>query len=174
MHHKALHLLFLALSKMPASLDYEVRVLGKGPLERRWRRLAEEIGVASRVTFIGWLQHQEALAQNEWADVFAFTSLRDTSGMVVLESLGAEAPVICLDHRGVGDIITPECGIKVPVTTPNEVILGLRDAIVSLAQDREKLAALSRAQECTWARTSKELIKVYHQVLAAPRGGNGR
>ena len=45
------------------------------------------------------LPQQEALRHYAWADVFVFTSLRDTTGNVVLEC-GAGLPVVCLDHQG--------------------------------------------------------------------------
>src|SRR5207302_8732370 len=110
-------------------------VLGQGPLQRPWQRLAARRGVADRIQWMGWLPHAEALRQYEWADVLAFTSLRDTSGNVVLEALAAGVPVICLDHQGVHDIVTPACGIKVPVTTPRQVIAGLGQAVMALARD---------------------------------------
>ena len=55
---------------------------------------------------MGWLPHQEAIAQYAWADAFVFSSLRDTTGTVVVEALAAGLPVICLDHQGVHDVVT--------------------------------------------------------------------
>ncbi len=110
----------------------------------------------------GWLPLAEALQLYASADLFVFTSLRDTSGTVVLEALSRGLPVICLDHQGVRDLITPECGIKVPVTRPSEVIAGLAEAITKLARDpdrREQLGAApwpvprntsGRARENAW------------------------
>src|SRR5205823_7645001 len=105
---KAMPLLLRALAKLPKGVACEVRVLGEGPLEMSWRGLAGRLGVDRSLTWMGWLPHAEALAQCEWADVLAFTSLRDTSGNVVLEALGAGVPVVCLDHQGVGDIVTED------------------------------------------------------------------
>ena len=79
-----------------------------------------------------------------WADVFAFTSLRDTSGNVVLEALAAGVPVICLDHQGVHDIVTDQCGVKLPVTTPDDVIACMSESLRRLAQDTAARERLSR------------------------------
>jgi glycosyltransferase involved in cell wall biosynthesis len=171
-HRKALHLLLRALSRLPPELPYELKILGQGPLERRWRKLAERLGVEDRCRWLGWLPYEEALHQYEWADVLVFTSLRDTSGNVVLEALGQGVPVIVLDHQGVGDIVTAECGVKIPVTTPRKVIHGLRDAIVAFAEDEKKYysfcrGALSRAHHYLWSFNGARMAAVYHKALAA-------
>jgi glycosyltransferase involved in cell wall biosynthesis len=170
-HRKALHLLIHALARLPDDVPCELQVLGDGRLRRRWQRLAERLGVASRITWLGWLPHREAIEQYAWADALAFTSLRDTTGTVVVEALAAGLPVICLDHQGVHDIITDDCGVKIPVTTPREAIAGLTEAIVRLAlnpSERQRLGqgALARAQEYLWSRQEGQMAEVYRGVLA--------
>jgi len=49
-HHKALHLLIDALAGLPETVSYELRVVGSGPLERRWKRRAARAGIAARCT----------------------------------------------------------------------------------------------------------------------------
>ncbi|MFX0201776.1 MAG: glycosyltransferase family 4 protein [Candidatus Hodarchaeota archaeon] len=168
--HKALHLLIMALSKVPDTLEYELRILGKGPLEKRWRGLARQTGVDRYCKWMGWLVHEEAMAQYDWADVFIFTSLRDTCGAVVIEALSRGVPVICLDHQGAGDVVAEECGIKIPVTTPSRVIQRLREAIISIAKDRRKLDTLSegaieRANRYLWSHKGQEMVELYRQVI---------
>src|SRR5262249_4612662 len=77
---KALPLLLEALALLPADLDYEVRILGRGPLRASWERLAARLGVAHRLRWLGYLPHADALRQYTEADLFVFTSLRDTTG----------------------------------------------------------------------------------------------
>ncbi len=169
-HHKALHLLLWALSRLPRDMPYELRILGKGPLKVRWQQLSRRLGVEDRCRWLGWLTLEEAMAHYEWANVLVFTSLRDTSGNVVLEALSYGVPVICLDHQGVGDIVTSECGVKIPVTTPERVIAGLEEAINALAADKERLhtlarGALARAHYYLWSRNGAEMAAMYRAVL---------
>jgi glycosyltransferase involved in cell wall biosynthesis len=178
-HCKALHLLIHALARLPNDVRVELRVLGEGPLERRWRKLAERMGVADRIVWMGWLPHREAIEQHVWADAFVFSSLRDTTGTVVVESLGAGLPVICLDHQGAGDIVTSNCGLKIPVTTPRQVIAGLSEAIVRLARHealRQRLSqgAVQCAAKYLWSRQDGRIVEVYRHVLAggSPAGAH--
>jgi glycosyltransferase involved in cell wall biosynthesis len=169
-HRKALHLLIHALARLPRDVPYELRILGEGPMRASWERLARRAGVAAHVTWLGRLPHDEALRQYAWADVFVFSSLRDTTGTVVLEALGAGLPVIGLDHQGVHDVLTEHCGVKVPVTTPREVITRLGEAIARLAGneaewERLSCGALKRAREYLWSRQETEMTKLYCRVL---------
>lgn len=168
---KALSLLLKALARLPKDLQYRLRVVGGGPLEHRWKKLADRLGVSDHVEWAGWLPHDEAKRQYAWADVFAFTSLRDNSGTVVLEAMGAGVPVICLDHQGVRDVVTAQCGIKVPVSTPPKVVADLAEAIVRMANDeplRERLgaAAIERAKAYTWTNLGAQMAELYGGVLA--------
>jgi glycosyltransferase involved in cell wall biosynthesis len=153
-------------------MAYELRILGEGRAGRRWRELAQRMGADSHCRWMGWLPYESALLQYYWADILVFTSLRDTCGSVVLEALSHGVPVICLDHQGTADVVTGECGIKIPVTKPKEVISGLQEAIISLARDRKKLESLShgaieRAREYLWSTKGEEMARIYKRVIAS-------
>jgi glycosyltransferase involved in cell wall biosynthesis/peptidoglycan/xylan/chitin deacetylase (PgdA/CDA1 family) len=179
---KALGLLIEALARLPGDVPCEVRVVGDGPEKLRWQRLARRRGVEHAVTWLGWLPHAAMQEQYRWADVFAFTSLRDNLGTVVLEALGAGLPVVCLDHQGVHDVVSEACGIKIPVTRPRDTAARLADALRTLAADaalRQRLgaAAVERARQYTWSRQGGSMADVYRQVLQRRAGiaaGNGR
>jgi glycosyltransferase involved in cell wall biosynthesis len=168
---KCLPLLLRALPRLPADVPYRVRVLGRGPQGPAWQRLARRLGVAERIEWLGWLPHQEALDQYRWADLFVFTSLRDTTGTVVLEALAAGLPVICLDHQGVHDVVSEQCGCKIPPTNPRDVAGRLAEAICALARDPGRweqcsAAAIRRAEEYSWPRQGERMAEAYRRVLA--------
>jgi glycosyltransferase involved in cell wall biosynthesis len=174
--HKALPLLLHALHGLPPHL-WELVILGSGPEERRWRELARRLGLAGNCRWLGWLPREEARRWYDWAHLLVFTSLRDTSGNVVLEALSRGVPVLCLDHQGAGDMVTPECGVKIPVTTTREVIAGLRRALAALAENPHRLqslsqGALARVREFLWARQGGAMAGIYGEMLRRQgRGG---
>lgn len=132
---KCLSLLIRAVASLPVDVPVTVRVAGDGPMTKRWQSLAKQLGVADRFEWLGWLPHDVALEQLEWADVFAFTSVRDTTGTVLLEALNAGVPVITLDHQGAGDVITDDAGIKIPVSDVQMTIRDYAEGLVTLATD---------------------------------------
>ncbi len=167
---KCLPLLLRALAELPASVDYRVRILGRGAEERRWRQLARRLHVDERIEWLGWLPLQEGFDQYQWADLFVFTSLRDTAGTVAVEALAAGLPVICLDHQGVHDFVGEDCGAKIPVTTPREVVERLASAIVRLGTDAPlwdqcSAAAVRRAAAYTYAAQGERIAALYEDLL---------
>ncbi|MCE5267504.1 MAG: glycosyltransferase [Planctomycetaceae bacterium] len=169
-HRKALHLLLRALADLPNDVPYELRILGEGPLRERWQRLAKRLGIAPRISWLGRLPYNEALQQYAWADLFAFTSLRDTSGNVVLEALAAGVPVVCLDHQGVRDIVTERCGVKIEVSTPRRTIAELTRSIARLwnepaAWEQLSRGAIARAKDFLWSRQQPVMADLYRAIL---------
>lgn len=169
---KGLPILLRALAQLPPSVRYELRILGAGPATRNWKKLANSLGVDEHITWLGWIGDQARVKeQQHWADVFVFTSLRDTSGNVMLEALAACVPVICLDHQGAHDIVTEDAGIQVLVESPSGAISGIRAALERLYEDDEMLTRLKagagkRAQEFAWLRQGRRMIDdVYRPVL---------
>jgi glycosyltransferase involved in cell wall biosynthesis len=166
---KGLPLLFKGLASLPQGTRYQVRVLGQGPCETQWRRLAETLGITAHIEWAGWPEYDGQLSHYQWADVFAFTSLRDTSGTGLLEALAAGAVIVGLDHQGAADVMTGNCSIPVVADSPNTAIEGFRWAISRLANDRQLLASLSahaidRAREFAWDRQWSVMREIYTQA----------
>jgi len=176
-YHKALPLLLQALAKVPSTLEYELRILGTGPLQGRWQKMARSLGLDPYCQWLGWLSQDQALKQYHWADILVFTSLRDTSGNVVLEAFSHGVPVICLDHQGVADMVTENCGVKIPVTTPKEVIGTMGEVICRLAKDRTALpllsiGALARAHDFLWSHNGEQMAELYYAALKGSKAIN--
>jgi glycosyltransferase involved in cell wall biosynthesis len=175
---KALPLLLEALASLQKELQFELRVMGIGSSERRWRRLAQHLNIGQHVHWIGWPSYNEGLKHYSWADAFAFTSLRDTSGTGLLESLAAGTPIIGLDHQGAHDIMTRQCSIPVPVTDPALAVGGLTNAIVRLAKDpslwrRLSEGAINRSRHFSWQKLSDEIDLAYQAALNPEQNASG-
>jgi glycosyltransferase involved in cell wall biosynthesis len=168
---KGLPLLLRALAALPVDCRYTLRVLGQGMSQERWERLAERLGIDGNIEWAGWPGYREQLPHYDWADVFAFTSLRDTSGTGLLEALAAGAPIVGIDHQGVADVMSDNCAMRVPATSAAAATAGFRDAIARLAGDPHELARLSRgallrAADYQWDRQWDVMREIYNQALA--------
>ena len=89
----------------------------------------------------------------------------------MLEALSRGVPVVCLDHQGAGDVVTSDCGVKIPVSNPKRVIEGLSLVLEELAHDPDRLdvlsiGALRRAEEFLWYRQGVRLAGIYRKVLS--------
>jgi glycosyltransferase involved in cell wall biosynthesis len=168
---KGLPLLLRALAQVQDKVDFRLRIVGAGRSERRWKRLAQRLGLDDRLEWVGWPKYTARLPHYQWADVFAFTSLRDTSGTGLLESLASGVPIIGLDHQGARDVMTEQCAIAIPVESPRQVIEGFGAAIEQLAADpvlleKKSAAALRRAEDFLWEDSASRILGVYAEAVA--------
>lgn len=165
---KALNLGLQALAMLARTTEqaWELHVLGEGAKTEEWRAQATRLGLAERCHFHGWLPREQALAVMERAHVMLITSLRDLTSTVTVEAMALGLPIVCLDHCGFAHVVDESCGIKVPVTTPSDVIAGLSAALSQLIADepwRQQLArgALLRAKSFDWRHKIQALNRIY-------------
>jgi colanic acid/amylovoran biosynthesis glycosyltransferase len=69
---------YAALAK--AGVDFEVRIVGEGPLRAELEQRAGHLGLAGRIAFTGHLPHHEVWRQLEWADVLLHSGVIAASG----------------------------------------------------------------------------------------------
>jgi len=127
------------------------------------------------VQFLGHVPWLDMPSLFQSADAFLFTSLRDSSGSVVLEAMAQALPVITLNHQGVGALVPEEAGIKVPVTTPAATVEALAEAIRRLAISPEMRQRMGEvgwryARTQTWERRAEEMNNLYEECVNSRRG----
>jgi len=175
---KGLPLALEALSQIERSLPVRLRIVGEGPLKAEMENLAQSLGISDRVEFAGAVPWSRMGDFYREANVFLFTSLRDSSGTVISEALAYRLPILTLNHQGAGAIVPAEAGIKVAVTNPEETVSALADGIRRLAQSpqlRKHMgeAAWIHAQSMSWQQRTKQMTEWYEEVVANKRV-NGR
>lgn len=70
-------------------------VIGDGPERTRWENLAKNLGVANRVTFVGWIPEAFiAYREIQSAKVFIMNSLSEGGPRVLFETMALGMPVI--------------------------------------------------------------------------------
>ncbi|MCM1175174.1 MAG: glycosyltransferase [Blautia sp.] len=95
----------LALRKEKRGADFRLAVVGEGPYRRRLRSLAETLGIREEVAFIGEVPNEKVKNYCRAADLFLFSSLSETQGIVLLEAMAAATPVLAVRAPGVRDVV---------------------------------------------------------------------
>lgn len=144
---------------------------GEGEDLEACRKEARDLGIEDRVTFHGRIPRGDVEKLYEKADAFIFPSFREPSGSVIFESMRRGLPVITTDRGGPAHVVDDSCGIRVPVTTPNDFANGLAGAIASLAGNPDALNRLSAgardrmAKIGLWPAKIEWLSDLYRDVL---------
>ena len=128
---KGVDVLVRALPKLEAAgVDVDLRIAGTGPFEQKLRRLADDLGVADRITWLGYVDHAELPAEYDRADAFVYPGrLDEPFGRVLLEALSSGTPVVASDV-GSTDYIVGDAGVRFASEDPAslaEACLALRD-----------------------------------------------
>jgi glycosyltransferase involved in cell wall biosynthesis len=83
-------------------------IAGDGPYKAELTEIVEELDLADRVTFLGYLDREAVVAAYHVADAFAFASTSETQGLVIGEAMAANLPVIAVQDRAVEDFVIAE------------------------------------------------------------------
>lgn len=77
--------------------DAVLWIAGRGSQLQSLEALASELGVASRVRFLGFLEHDALARRYAACDVFVLPSLVETQGLVAMEAMWFAKPVVLAD-----------------------------------------------------------------------------
>jgi len=169
---KALPIALKALARVPKKNSWHFDIIGSGPMTKKWQRLAEKLGIAAHCTWYGWLSQAEATRIVSDSDVLLFTSLKEGTPHAVMEALTIGVPIICFDHCGQKDIVTKECGVKIPVISPKHAVLSFASAIQELVENQEILSKLSEgvakfseSERHTYETKAKLMSELYRKAI---------
>ncbi len=166
---KGLPILLHAIAGLPKEIEVSLRVIGDGKCKWQWQKLAKRLNISDRIEWLERPHYRDSMAQYRWADAFAFTSLRDTSGSGLLEALAAGTPIIGMNHQGAADIMSDDCALRISVQNPQQSIAEFRSAITKLHSDKSLLArlsegALARAHEFGWDKRHATMASHYSSL----------
>lgn len=108
-------------------------ILGEGPLTLKFKKRINALGLASKVTFIGRVPHQDVAKYLNAADIYVSTSLSDGSSACLLEAMACSLPPVVTNIEGNREWIKDGInGCLVPTCQPQE----LAEKIIYLAKNR--------------------------------------
>ena len=144
-------------------------VVGDGPERPALERLARELGLTGRVTFLGRLPHPEAVAIGRSGAAFVLPSVDEAFGVAYVEAMAAGTPAIgCLGEPGPEEIARFGDGIRlVPPGDPDALARTLA-GILDDERTRRDLAHAARrtvAEHFTWDGCGRDTVAAYEEAL---------
>lgn len=124
-----------------AGVDVVLDVYGDGPNRAQLAALAQESGVAERVTFHGSVDHAEVMAAFAAADLNLLSTRQEGFGKVLLEGM-VHGTVPVFGQSPVAGEISGNGSRGIVFLADDDAALA--DAVVGLVGDRERWAAMAR------------------------------
>jgi glycosyltransferase involved in cell wall biosynthesis len=156
-----------ALAK-PRLDGHQLAVVGHGrdvQYVARLHALAEELGIADDVVWVGGVRLEETVLFYRAAAAFAYPSFNETFGLPILEAMACGCPVVTSDRSAMAETAGDAALLADPEDPES-----LADALVRACGpegDSLRALGLARAAEYSWARTGEQTLEVYREVHRA-------
>lgn len=168
-NEKGVHVLIDAIPKtLHYYNDAKFVIAGKGPELEYLKSLAYQRGIAHKVYFTGYICEEELKKLYKCADVAVFPSLYEPFGIVALEGMVANVPVVVSEAGGLAEIVEHGVdGMKSYTGNANS----LADSILEILHNPDKAEEMKRrAFEkvntiYNWDVIAKQTLNVYSDVI---------
>jgi glycosyltransferase involved in cell wall biosynthesis len=139
-----------------------------GPMsegEEQLRRLAQELEIAGRVVFTGFVPESDLLSLYSAARVYACPSLYEGFGFTVLEAMACGVPVVCSAESSLPEIAGDGALFADP-RKPREFADALQRAFFDAELRRQLIAkGLENRSRFTWHNAARDTMASYHAAV---------
>lgn len=80
-------------------------IIGGGSEQKELEKQASALGIGDRVLFTGIVPYEAVPGYLKAANIFCFASTSETQGLVTMEAMAADLPVVAVDATGTRDIV---------------------------------------------------------------------
>jgi glycosyltransferase involved in cell wall biosynthesis len=165
---KRIDLLIEAFAAVTREVDDALLVVGgEGWMQEEWNALAERLGVAGRVHWLGMREDVEGVLQA--ADVAALSSEREGMPLFAFECMATRTPLVATDVGGLRDVFPGgEGALLVPPGDTDTLAAALLELLRSPDRRRAMAdAAYERMPEFSAERAAERVGELYERLLAA-------
>lgn len=165
---KAVDIVIRALARVSSA---ELEIVGDGPMLETWKSLADEVGVKSRVHFLGRLTQPEYAVRLRASVALVLPSLYESGGAVVLEAMAVGKPVIATCWGGPVDYLNTSCGILVEPENYAALVAGFAEGMQKLIDSPELAKSMGEAgreravRDFDWQRRIDRVIGIYDALV---------
>ncbi len=157
---------FLKAAKKVLEREDDVRfvVSGSGDMQNRLVNLSISLGIAGKVTFIGYMPQEKLLELYSSCDAYVMPSVSEPFGITALEAMACQVPTIISKTSGVSEV-TSHC-LKVDFWDEYEMANKLL-AILKYKSLSKTIAPQLKdeARQMTWEKAAIETKKVYSTAV---------
>lgn len=146
-------------------LDIRLNIAGEGNLTETLEQLTVELGLATRVNFLGRVPAEQMPQLYRDNDVLVMSSAHEGMSNAMLEAMASGLPIITTRCEGVEELITDN---GIVIEQPDEKLLA--EALKALAENEKTYNAMSaaagkHAQKFTWKSVAQRYIRLYEATV---------
>ena len=167
LERKGIHTILEAIAK-PTPLPVELKIIGTGPYEAELRELVDQLGLGSRVHFLGYVPNEELPAYYRRSDIFVLPSATESFGLVFAEAMSCGLPIAASNVGGIPETVRD--GIDGLLCSPDDPP-SLRENIIQLMSSADAREDISNSQRqrilehYPWEHIAARYADVYRAAL---------
>lgn len=153
------------------NVPFKYYLIGDGYEEDNLKNFVRENNLQDNVVFTGRIPREEVFNYLSQSDIYFSTTFKEGGSWAFFEAVAIGLPVVCLKVSGPDMIVADNCGIKIELTNPEEVINKLTEGLYSLSQDKELRLRLSIAakkvliNDLSWNNIMYRINNIYNNLL---------
>jgi len=151
----------LVIRAMPSFPDAQLMLAGTGEEEQNYRTLAEQVGVADRIRFLGSVPHEQLAQLTAAADIAILVSKSEGLANAWIEALACGTPIIISAAGGARELLTNADAGRI-VDQNVEAIVEAAKAI--LAEPPEQNMVRSSVSRFSWKNNGNQLRALLYQA----------
>jgi glycosyltransferase involved in cell wall biosynthesis len=156
----------------PRFPDLKVVVAGDGFERPELIALAEGLGIARDITFLGWVPNSELPQYYRAAALSVIPSLEEGFGIPAAEAMGCETPVVASDAGGLPEVVEHGVtGLVVPRGDANALAGAIGELLADPAR-RRRMGQAGRERALRlfdWDRSAEQFEQIYAGLGAGAR-----
>lgn len=167
MPRKGLLLTLDVMRELKSIPGITLTIVGHGEMEDTIIKQIDAHDLGGTVKMAGMVPYEKVRHFYETHDAFFFTSLRDSCPSQVLEAMSFGMPVITLDLHGQALLVNDQRGIRCKVSSPENAIQDLKNALIELCRHPAKVTQMSEeamkfALQQTWPAKIEAIVEQYY------------
>ena len=163
-------LLEMAAEAFAQDLNLRLWLVGDGPARGECLRMARSLGIGDRVRFVGFVPRAEVDRYYAASDLFVFSSITETQGLVVQEAMSYGLPAIAVSGGGASAAIVDGLNGFVVKNDPSDfaqVTLKVLSTDGLYARLSEQAIQSVRSQGVS--QMCQDVVSVYRQVMQSKK-----
>ena len=107
-HKRIMDVIIAAKDISQYNWDFTIDIIGDGPEKKKLEKVISDYDLSKIVYLHGSLPHPKIIEKLSEADIFVHCSEKESFGIVIIEAMASQLPVIAANSGGIRDIINHE------------------------------------------------------------------
>lgn len=145
--------------------DFKLALIGDGPSRKELEKKAALYGIGREVLFVGKAPNSEIKNYCHASDLFLFSSLSETQGIVLLEAMAAGTPVAALRATGTEDVVVNGKNGYMTEASETEFVEKIMDILEKKEIDLLRQGAFETARNYSCEKITCDAVETYLQAI---------